>query len=56
MKADQHAREMNEKVRNINEIIRQIQQLDVANMMERSLPDDASWMESNLIGPCTWSG
>ena len=26
MKADQHAREMNEKVRNINEVIRQIQQ------------------------------
>ena len=50
MKADQHAREMNEKVRNINEIIRQIQQrsvlpvrlLDVPDMMERSLPDDAS--------------
>ena len=50
MKADQQAREMNEKVRNINEIIRQIQQrsvlpvklLDVADMMERSLPDDAS--------------
>ena len=41
---------MNEKVRNINEIIRQIQQrsvlpvrlLDVADMMERSLPHDAS--------------
>ena len=50
MKADQHAREMNEKVRNINEMIRQIKQrsllpvrlLDVADMMERSLPDDAS--------------
>ena len=50
MKADQHAREMNEKVRNINEITRQIQQrsvlpvrlLHVADMMERSLPDDAS--------------
>ena len=49
-KADQDAREMNEKVRNINEIIRQIQQmsmlpvrlLDVADMMERSLQDDAS--------------
>ena len=49
-KADQHAMEMNEKVRNINEIIRQIQQrsvlparlLDVADMMERSFPDDAS--------------
>ena len=50
MKADQHAREMNEKVRNINEVIIQIQLrsvlpvrfLDVAVMMERSLPDDAS--------------
>ena len=50
MKADQHAMEMNEKVRNINEIIRQMQQrsvlpvrlLDVADMMERSFPDDAS--------------
>ena len=50
MKANQHAREMNDKVRSINEIIRQIQQrsvlpvrlLDVANMMEHSLPDDAS--------------
>ena len=50
MKTDQHAMEMNEKARNINEIIRQIQQrsmlpprlLDVADMMERSFPDDAS--------------
>ena len=50
MKADQHAREMNEKVRNINEVIRQIQQrsvlpvrlLDVADMIERSLLDNAS--------------
>ena len=50
MKADQHAKEMNEKGRNINEVIRQIQQrsvlpvrlLDVADMMERSLLDDAS--------------
>ena len=50
MNADQHTREMNEKVRNINEIIRHIQQrsvvpvrlLDVADMMERSLPYDAS--------------
>ena len=50
MKTDQHAMEMNEKVRNINEIIRQIQQrsvlpvrlFDVADMMERSFPDDAS--------------
>ena len=50
MKAEQHARETNEKVRNINEIFRRIQQrsvlpvrlLYVADMMERSLPDDAS--------------
>ena len=50
MKANQHAREMNDKVRSINEVIRQIQQrsvlpvrlLEVANMMEHSLPDDAS--------------
>ena len=50
MKTDEHAMEMHEKVRNINEIIRQIQQrsvlpvrlLDVADMMERSFPDDAS--------------
>ena len=50
MKADQHATEMNEKVRNINEVIRQIHQrsvlpvrlLDVADMVERSIPDDAS--------------
>ena len=50
MQTDQHAMEMNEKVHNINEIITQIQQrsvlpvrlLDVADMMERSFPDDAS--------------
>ena len=50
MKADQHAMEMNEKVRNINEIVRQMQQrsvlpvrlLDVADIMERSFPNDAS--------------
>ena len=51
MKADQHAMEMNTKVRNLNEIIRQIHQrsilpvglLDVAEQMERSaFPDDAS--------------
>ena len=50
MEADQHAREMNDKVRIINEIIRQIQQrsvlpvrlLDEADMMESSLPDDTS--------------
>ena len=50
MMADQNAREMNDRVRNLNEIIRQIQQrsvlpvrlLDVASLMEYSLPDDAS--------------
>ena len=50
MKADQHAKEMNEKVRNLNEIIRQIHQrsvlpvrlLNVADQMERSFPEDAS--------------
>ena len=49
MMTDQHAMEMNERMRNINEIIRQIQQrsvlpvrlLDVADMTKRSLPDDA---------------
>ena len=50
MMADQNAREMNERVRNINEIIRQIQQRsvlpvrlpDVARMMEHSLPEVSS--------------
>ena len=50
MMFDHHAMEMNEKVRNINEEIRQIQQrsvlpvslLDVADLMENSLPRDAS--------------
>ena len=50
MKADQHAMEMNGKVRNLNEIIRQIHQrsvlpirlLDVADQMERSFPENAS--------------
>ena len=49
MMTGQSASEMNERVRNINEIIRQIQQrialpmrvLDVARMMEDSLPEDA---------------
>ena len=49
MKTDQHAMEMNEKMRNINEIFRQIQQrsvlpvrlLDMADKMEQSFPDDA---------------
>ena len=50
MKFDQRTMEMNEKVRNINKEIRQIQQrsllpvrvLDVADLMERSLPDNPS--------------
>ena len=50
MKAGQQARGMNEKLRNINEVIIQIQHrsvvpvrlLDVADMMEHSRPDDAS--------------
>ena len=50
MMFDLHAMEMNEKVRNIQEEIRQIQQrsvlpvrlLDVADLMEHSLPRDAS--------------
>ena len=50
MKADQHAMDMNEEVRNLNEIIRQIHQrsvlpvrlLDVADQMERSFPEHAS--------------
>ena len=51
MMAEQHAMEMNTKVRNLNEVIRQIHQrsvlpiglLDVAEQMERAaFPDDAS--------------
>ena len=50
MMFDQHVMEMNEKVRNINGEIRQIQQrsvlpvrlLDVTDLMEHSLPRDAS--------------
>ena len=51
VKADQHAMEMNAKVRSLNEVIRQIHQrsvlpvglLDVAEQMERAgFPDDAS--------------
>ena len=50
MMADLHAMEMNEKVRILNKIIRQIHQrsvlpvrlLDVADQMERSFPEDAS--------------
>ena len=50
MMADQNVREMNDRARNLNEIIRQIQQRSVlpmslpvaASMMEHSFPDDAS--------------
>ena len=50
MMADQNAREMTERLRNTNEIIRQIQQrsvlpvrvLDLARMMEGSLPENSS--------------
>ena len=50
MMADQNAREMNERVRNINEIIRQIEHrimipirvLDVARIMEDSLSENSS--------------
>ena len=50
MMADQNAREMNGRMRNINEIVRQIQQrsvlpvrvLDVARMMEDCLPENSS--------------
>ena len=50
MMADQHAMEMNAKVRVLNEIIKQIHQrsvlpvrlLDVVDQMERSFPEDAS--------------
>ena len=50
MMADQHAMEMNEKVRLMNGIIKQIHQrsvlpirlLDVADQMEQSFPEDAS--------------
>ena len=50
IKADRHAMEMNTKVRNLNEVIRQIHQksvlpiglLDVAEQMEQPFPNDAS--------------
>ena len=49
-KADQHAMEMNEKVRMLSEIIRQIHQrsvlpvrlLDLADQVERSFPENSS--------------
>ena len=59
MMADQHAMEMNEKVRVLNEIIKQINQrsvlpirlLDVADQMERSFPEDASSGEIHFDRP-----
>ena len=59
LKADQHALEMNEKLRNLNEIIRQIHQrsvlpvrlLDVADPMERSFTEDASSDELHFDRP-----
>ena len=50
IKAHQHARDMNDKLHNLNELTRQIQQrsvlpvrlLGVTNSMKQSLPDDAS--------------
>ena len=64
MMADQKAREMNDRVRNLNEIIRQIQQrsvlpvklLDVASMMEHSLRVMCLRMASTLIGPRVRNG
>ena len=64
MKADQHAMEMNDRVRNLNEIIRQIHQrsvlpvrlLDVADQMERSFPEDASSDGIHFDRPREWSG
>ena len=59
MKFDQHAMEMNTKVRNLNEVIRQIHQksvlpiklLDVAEQMEQSFPSDASSDEIHFDRP-----
>ena len=65
MKADQHAIEMNTKVRNQNEVVRQIHQrsvlpiglLDVAKQMERAaFPDDASSDGINFDRPRGWNG
>ena len=61
MKADQHAMEMNTKVRNLNEIIRQIHQrsvlpvglLDVVEQMERSVFPQTG---STLTGLGEWNG
>ena len=64
MKADQHAIEMNENVRNLNEIVRQIHQrsvltvrlLDVADLMKRFFPEDASSDGIHLTDLGVWSG
>ena len=65
MKADQHAMELNTKVQNLNEVIRQIHQrivlpvglLDVAEQMERAaFPTMHSQTESILTGLGEWNG
>ena len=65
LKADQHAMEMNTKVRNLNEVVRQIHQrsvlpiglLDVAEQMERAaFPDDASSDGIHFDRPRGWNG
>ena len=64
MMADQHAMEMNEKVRVLNGIIKQIHQrsvllirlLDVADQMEQSFQRMRPQMESTSTGLGAWSG
>ena len=64
MMSDQNARDMNERVRHINGIIRQIQQrsvlrmrlLDVAIMMENSLPETSSSDSFHFDRPRARSG
>ena len=65
MKADQHAIEMNTKVRNLNEVVRQIHQrsvlpiglLDVAEQMERAaFSDDVSSDGIHFDRPRGWNG
>ena len=62
MMAGQNAREMNDRVRNLN--VRQIQQrsalpvnlLDMASMMKHSLPVDASSDGIHFVGPVSSNG
>ena len=58
MKADQHAMEMNTKVRNLNEIIRQIHQRSVQPSRWSDLlsPTMHPRMGFTLTGPEGWSG